>query len=98
MSVYTCGMGDPLDMLVEEASEIIKAVMKHRRFAGTDAHRNPETGQTATEQIIAEIGDLQAVIEIITDNRLLGITEEALITAKADKFCRLKENFGYDHE
>jgi len=95
-SKFACSMGDPLDMLAEEASEIIKAVMKHKRFEGTTAYFN-SAGTSARDELVMEIGDLLAVIDIILKRKMLGITDQEIAAAKTAKFHRLKENFGYEH-
>lgn len=56
-------MGDPLDMLVEECSEVIKAVMKARRFGFTGAPGY--TGIKPFEEIVKEVGDVLACIDLL---------------------------------
>lgn len=49
--------GDRLDHLVEECAELIKAVMKAKRF-GLD-NPDPRTGVSNRAQILDEISDLR---------------------------------------
>lgn len=93
MPKYTCGMGDPLDMLAEECAEVIQAYMKHRRFVNTDAYRNPFTGETPLERMRQEVGDVLACIELLID---FGVfTRAELHIARRKKYERLEELFGY---
>lgn len=63
---YDHSPGDPLDMLAEEASEIIKEVMKIKRFG---LQGMPEwfaaTGKTPRDYVIQEIGDLTYLVQVL---------------------------------
>lgn len=60
---YTCSMGDPMDMLGEEACEIGKEVFKVKRFGQhPGGHAPGYTGTPAIEQLHQEIGDFLAVL------------------------------------
>lgn len=50
-----------LDRLEEEASELIHAIVKRRRFGIGSIH--PRTGETAEERIISEANDINIVLE-----------------------------------
>lgn len=60
-----------LDRLEEEASELIHAIVKRRRFGVGSIH--PRTGETAEARIVSEMDDLHLVIKEI--NHRLLVTE-----------------------
>lgn len=73
-----------LAILQEEAAEVIQAVSKVQRF-GLLAH-HPERTKTNKEELEEELGDLLAMIEILTKTGYLDQANIALATqAKADK-------------
>jgi NTP pyrophosphatase (non-canonical NTP hydrolase) len=90
MPKYNCSMGDPLDMLAEECAELIKELMKRKRF-GDDGIAEYK-GTKPKENIIQEMGDVLAVIDILISRGY--ITEIQLANAKERKINRLIQLFG----
>lgn len=83
-----------LDILCEEAAEIIQVAMKINRFGYDDCNpKNPE-GKTNRLHLEEEVGDLLAMIDIL---RYTGIlTEEGLEKARQNKFHKLKRWYAYE--
>ena len=78
---------EALDILQEEAAEVIQAVSKIRRF-GPLNHKDGED-QTNLEHLEEELGDMQAMIEILME---LGIVSWGNVTvAKRAKIEKLKK-------
>src|SRR5690606_20039198 len=75
-----------LNMLQEECAEVIQAASKIKRF-GPVGKRVTDTF-TNIQHIETEIGDVLAMIELCQQAGL-GISEENIQRAKADKFERL---------
>ena len=76
-----------MDILQEEAAEVIQAVSKIRRF-GID-NSKMGTGQTNLEHLEEELGDMLAMIDILLE---LGIVQSsALEEAKQNKKYKLKK-------
>jgi NTP pyrophosphatase (non-canonical NTP hydrolase) len=76
-----------LDILQEEAAEVIQAVSKIRRF-GWD-NRHPESKQTNLEHLEEELGDMQAMIEILME---MNVASWGNVTiAKRAKIQKLKK-------
>ena len=75
-------------ILQEECAEVTQAVSKCFRF-GPD-HLKPNKPMTNIQMLEEELGDLLAMVELITDNNV-GITVEGLETAKKNKFKKLKK-------
>lgn len=95
MAKYKQPMGDLLDMLVEECAEIIKEVMKARRF-GLDGNAEwlKEPGnKPPRDNIVQELGDLLEVIETMLAKGVLKLTPEILAAAQKRKRDRLREYF-----
>ena len=74
-------------ILAEEASEVIKEVSKIMRF-GPDQCK-PGSNETNIQALEQELGDLQAMIELLLDNNI-GVTTAGLDEAKKKKFKKLK--------
>lgn len=91
---YTCDMGDPLDMLCEEASEILQAYFKLRRFRADGARAHGYTGPTPVEQLHQEVGDFLALLQHCMADGLLDTKQ--LNEAIGKKRARVKELFGVD--
>ena len=72
----------------EECAEVTQAISKIFRF-GFDA-KHPKEKRNNRERLEEELGDLLAMVELITDNNV-GITVEGLETAKKNKFKKLKK-------
>jgi NTP pyrophosphatase (non-canonical NTP hydrolase) len=78
---------EAMDILQEEAAEVIQAVSKIRRFGWASKH--PESQQTNLEHLEEELGDMQAMIEILME---LGIVSWGSVTvAKRAKIEKLKK-------
>ena len=93
MSFTTADMGDPLDILAEECSEVIQAIMKHRRFSHTSAQSAAE----ARQRIVQEIGDLFVAVGLLQDPRCgaFVVTPEEIAAAADRKYDKLHTLFGY---
>lgn len=96
--VYREGMGNPLDMLAEEASEIIKERCKFARFGrGTEAWL-ASGGKPPLELMLREVGDLLAVLEVaLTEKVFAGVEDPLAVIVKAqrEKHAKLLREFGY---
>ena len=75
-------------ILQEECAEVTQAVSKCFRF-GPDKMK-PNKPMTNIQMLEEELGDLLAMVELITDNNV-GITVQGLETAKKNKFKKLKK-------
>ncbi len=79
---------EALDILQEEAAEVIQAVSKIRRF-GWDNYHPSTPEQHNLEHLEEELGDMQAMIEILME---LGIVSWGNVTvAKRAKIEKLKK-------
>jgi len=74
-------------ILQEEAIEVAKEVSKIMRF-GPDQCK-PNSDETNIQSLQAELGDLAAMVELLTDANI-GVTNEGMISAKQKKFEKLK--------
>ena len=80
-------INEVMDILQEEAAEVIQAVSKIRRF-GADNHKHDET-QTNLEHLEEELGDMLAMIDILCS---MGVVElDNLRIAKLAKIEKLKK-------
>jgi NTP pyrophosphatase (non-canonical NTP hydrolase) len=78
---------EAMDILQEEAAEVIQAVSKIRRFGALN-HKQGES-QTNLEHLEEELGDMQAMIEILME---LNIVSWGNVTvAKRAKIEKLKK-------
>lgn len=75
-------------ILQEECAEVTQAVSKCFRF-GPDQMK-PNKPFTNMQMLEEEIGDLLAMIELLTDLDV-GVTTEGLKVAKKNKFEKLKK-------
>jgi NTP pyrophosphatase (non-canonical NTP hydrolase) len=76
-----------LDILQEEAAEVIQAVSKIRRFGWDNSH--PASNQTNLEHLEEELGDMQAMIEILME---MNVASWGNVTvAKRAKIEKLKK-------
>lgn len=94
VSKYACSMGDPMDMLGEEACEVGKEVFKFKRFGHyPDGGRIPGyTGVTAIEALHQEIGDFLAVmVHLIVIKQLDSLKIHQAIR---NKRAKVLEQFG----
>ena len=76
-----------MDILQEEAAEVIQAVSKIRRF-GADNHKYGHN-QTNLEHLEEELGDMLAMIDILISKQI--INPASLGIAKLAKIEKLKK-------
>lgn len=76
-----------MDILQEEAAEVIQAVSKIRRF-GADNHKYGHN-QTNLEHLEEELGDMLAMIDILISKQI--INPASLEIAKLAKIEKLKK-------
>lgn len=74
-------------ILQEECAEVIQAISKCFRF-GPDQCK-PKSDETNIQALEQELGDLLAMIELLTDQKA-GVTDSGMKTAKHKKFLKLK--------
>ena len=77
-----------LTILQEECAEVIVEVSKCFRFGPDQMMEGMNI--TNMERLQKEIGDLQAMIELLVDNKV-GVTTQGLKEAKKAKFQKLKQ-------
>jgi NTP pyrophosphatase (non-canonical NTP hydrolase) len=77
-----------LTILQEECAEVIVEVSKCFRFGPDQMMEGMNV--TNMERLQKEIGDLQAMIELLVDNKV-GVTIQGLKEAKKAKFQKLKQ-------
>jgi hypothetical protein len=77
-----------LTILQEECAEVIVEVSKCFRFGPDQMMEGMNV--TNMERLQKEIGDLQAMIELLVDNKV-GVTTQGLKEAKKAKFQKLKQ-------
>ena len=77
-----------LIILQEECAEVIVEVSKCFRFGPDQMMEGMNV--TNMERLQKEIGDLQAMIELLVDNKV-GVTTQGLKEAKKAKFQKLKQ-------
>ena len=77
-----------LTILQEECAEVIVEVSKCFRFGPDQMMEGMNV--TNMERLQKEIGDLQAMIELLVDNKV-GVTIQGLKEAKKSKFQKLKQ-------
>lgn len=76
-----------LQILQEECAEVSVAVSKCFRF-GPDQCK-PDSDETNIISLENELGDLQAMIELLIKNKV-GVTHNGIAAAKKRKFEKLK--------
>lgn len=90
-------MGDPLYMLAEECSEVIQAIMKYKRFSGKTNRLANKDDETLRTQIVQEIADVLAVVEMLEGGAgAFEISDAMLRAAMARKAQKLSAIFGVD--
>jgi len=77
-----------LVILGEECSEVSKEIFKILRF-GPDQIK-PGTEETNIQHLAHELGDLTAMIELLTDQNV-GVSNDEILAAKLKKFQKLKQ-------
>lgn len=83
---FSRAQNELLDCVVEEASEVIKAVTKMRRFGQYST--DPETGRTNIMQLQQELGDMKAVKQRLFEAGL-GISYGGVEKAAQEKHVKL---------
>ena len=76
-----------LTILQEECAEVIVEVSKCFRFGPDQMMEGLDV--TNMQRLQKELGDLQAMIELLVDNKV-GVTTQGLKEAKKAKFQKLK--------
>jgi NTP pyrophosphatase (non-canonical NTP hydrolase) len=76
-----------LDITQEECAEVIVAISKISRF-GLD-HAKPGKPLTNRQHLAEELGDLQAMINLCIDHKL--VNAEEVMTATDNKIEKLKQ-------
>lgn len=79
-----------LIILQEECAEVIQDVAKCFRFGPDQVHLNSKDGRTQIQNLEKELGDVMAMIELLTDENI-GVTKEGIEKAKHEKFAKLKQ-------
>lgn len=77
-----------LQILQEECAEVSVAISKCFRF-GPDQCK-PNSNETNIQALEDELGDLQAMIDLLVKNRV-GVTLNGIAAAKKKKFEKLKQ-------
>lgn len=77
-----------LIILQEECAEVIVEVSKCFRFGPDQMMEGMDV--TNIQRLQKEIGDLQAMIELLVDNNV-GVTAQGIKLAKKAKFKKLKQ-------
>ena len=75
-------------ILQEECAEVTQAISKCFRF-GPDQMK-PGKERTNINMLEEEIGDLFAMVELLTDLKV-GVTQQGIFNAKMKKFEKLKQ-------
>lgn len=81
------GQDESLVILAEECSEVVKAAAKIHRW-GADSNNKGRNPLTNLEELIFELGDLQAMIDIVVDQ--FGIDPLAIVNGSTLKKNKLK--------
>ena len=79
---------EALRILQEECAEVTQAISKCFRF-GPDQLK-PGKERTNINMLEEEIGDLFAMVELLTDLHI-GVTQQGIFNAKMKKFEKLKQ-------
>lgn len=88
-------IGDPLDILIEECSEVIKEVAKSHRFTLEGDEYVSKMGNPSPRiRILTEIGDLLFILDVLVDRGIF--TRQEYEQARKAKFARMFELFGSD--
>ncbi len=75
-----------LNILQEECAEVIQAASKIKRFGVVG--KNPNSTTTNLENLEMELGDVLALVDMVT-NAGLGVTAEGIEKARINKMARL---------
>jgi NTP pyrophosphatase (non-canonical NTP hydrolase) len=86
-TVPSTKVNEILDILQEECAEVIQNVSKCRRFGLNNVYLNG-TG-TQRENLVKEIGDVVAMIELLKQHGV--VTETEITVAKQNKFNKLRK-------
>ena len=80
---------EALYILMEECAEVTRAVSKVLRFGWDAVNPMVESNQNNTQNLQEEMGDLLAMIEIVTDR--YNLSTGAIQDAKLNKINKLKK-------
>ena len=80
---------EALYILMEECSEVTQAISKILRFGWDAVNPVVENSKTNSSHLEEEMGDLLAMIEIVTEKYRLS--PESIETAKLNKINKLKK-------
>lgn len=80
-------LGEILTILQEECVEVVQAVCKIQRFGFDSCH--PTSLQTNREHLAEEIGDLQAMVDLLKFYNI--ISDDEIDSAKTQKINKLKK-------
>lgn len=78
-----------LIILQEESAEVIQAVSKCFRFGMGQCHLKSPDSRTQVQNLEMEIGDLEAMIELLVKENV-GVSREGIDLAKKAKLEKLK--------
>lgn len=84
------------NLLKEESAELVVAISKVSRFGAMNYHPHDPNKITNRENLIKEIGDVLAIIDIIVDTPELQITDDELFSAKRNKFTQLYDFYKFE--
>jgi NTP pyrophosphatase (non-canonical NTP hydrolase) len=76
-----------LDILQEECAEVIQSVSKCRRFGLNNRYLNG--AGTQRDELVKEIGDVVAMIELLMEHGV--VTDAEIDLAKQNKFNKLRK-------
>ena len=77
-----------LNILQEECAEVIQAASKIKRFGVVG--KNPNSTTTNLENLEMELGDVLALVDLVTAAGL-GVTKEGIEKARVNKMVRLSK-------
>ena len=83
-------------MLKEESAELVVATSKVTRFGVENFHPDDPEKITNRDNLVKEIGDVLAVIDIILDTPELAITPDEIKRAKQNKLKKLIDFYEFD--
>ncbi len=77
------------DILEEEASELIQAISKIKRFGAENFHPDDINKTINRDKLLKEIGDVYALISIVVDHPDIKISQNEIREAKNNKLKKL---------
>lgn len=76
-----------MSIMQEECAECIQAVSKIFRFGFNNSH--PDKPQNNREHLAEEVGDLQAMIDLLLQNNI--VDKDQVLLARDNKFNKLRK-------